>query len=216
MRRSLVFVTLFLVMASAAHAQSLSHRGDNWEFSVQTRYTMAEDYSGEGESSLTIKEDLGWGFGFSYNFNKHFNLGMLFGWRSVPYEGTAVDAENPGETTRYSGEMTTSNMGISAEYNFLEGRFTPYVNGSLSWMHINTNVFAGWTTGCWWDPWWGYICGPVPLTYGTNTAAYTLGLGGRFEVSDKVFLRAGYERGWIGSGSFDGSDIMRIDLGFTL
>ena len=150
----------------------------------------------------------------SYNINQHFNLGMLFSWRSVPYEATAVDAENPGETTRYGGEMTTSNFGITGEYNILKGRFTPYVNGSVSRMLINTNIHAGWTGGCWWDPWWGYICGPVPMTYGDKTAAYTLGIGGRFEVNDGLFLRAGYERGWIDSSSLGGGNMIRLDLGF--
>jgi hypothetical protein len=45
-------------------------------------------------------------------------------------------------------------------------------------------------------------------------AAYTLGLGGRFEVSHSTFLRAGYERGWLDTSSFDGSNMIRIDIGF--
>ncbi len=59
-----------------------------------------------------------------------------------------------------------------------------------------------------------FIFFAVALTYGTNTAAYTLGLGGRFEVSDSTYLRAGYERGWLDASSYDGSNMIRIDIGF--
>jgi len=218
MRRTMILVAAFLMVTTMAHGQGLGQpqtsRTDKWEFSVQTRYSWSKDYDGEGGSSMKVQEDLGWGFGFAYNFNQHFNLGMLFTWRSVPFESEAVDVDDPNETHRYNGELSTSTIGVSGEYNILKGRFTPYVNGSLAWMHVNTNVFAGWTTGCWWDPWWGYICGPVPLTYGLNTGAYTLGIGGRFELSDKVYLRGGYEKGWVSSGAIDSVDMMRIDIGF--
>jgi opacity protein-like surface antigen len=221
MRFALIILTTVMILTtlvSAAQAQrsrlGQMPRGERWDFTIQTRYTSANDYSGNGGSSVAINADLGWGFGFGYNFNQHFNLGLLFTWRSVPYQSEAVDAEDPTQTSRYSGTMSTSTFGLSGEYNVLKGPLTPYVNASLGWMHINSNIFAGWTSGCWWDPWWGYRCGPVPLTYGANETAYTLGLGGRFEVSSSVFLRAGYERGWIGSSTVDGSDMMRIDIGF--
>lgn len=68
--------------------------------------------------------------------------------------------------------------------------------------------------GCWWDPWWGYVCGTVPLTYGVSTSTYGLGVGFRYEFSDKVFARAGYEHDWFGVDSVEGVDVLRIDLGF--
>jgi hypothetical protein len=194
MRRSLVFLSSFLILAVLApavvSAQTISGRSEQWDFSFQTRYTMAEDYSGEGGSTLHVKEDLGWGFGFNYNLNLHFSLGAIFSWRTVPYEATGVSAEDPSDVIRYGGQINTSNAGLSGEYNILKGRFTPYVNASLNWMLINTVV------------------------YGDKGAAYTLGLGGRFEVSHDTFLRAGYERGWTSSGPFDGSNMIRLDIGF--
>lgn len=220
MRRTFVPVMVLLIvvtLASAAQAQlTRGHmaREGRWDFSIQTRYTPSKDYSADGGSKLSTNADLGWGFGFGYNINQHFNLGLLFTWRSVPFEATAVDAEDPSQTNSYGGQMSTSTFGFSGEYNVLKGRYTPYVNGSIGWMHINSNVLAGWTSGCWWDPWWGYVCGNVPLTYGADKTVGTLGLGGRFEVSDVVFLRAGYERGWSSSSATDGFDLMRIDIGF--
>lgn len=221
MRRILVVMTAILILstvASAAMAQSYKRgqlpRSERWDFTIQTRYTSSSDYTGSDGSYLSINSDLGWGFGFSYNFNQHFNLGMLFSWRSVPYEAQAVDAEDSGNTINYSSNLTTSTFGLSGEYNILKGRYTPYVNGSLGWVHINTNIPAGWTSGCWYYPYYGYVCGPVPLTYGANETAYTLGLGGRFEMSDSVFLRGGYEWGWISLDYMETMGIVRIDIGF--
>jgi opacity protein-like surface antigen len=221
MRKILIFLTAILILttvASAASAQSYKRgeltRSERWDFTIQTRYTSSSDYSDPNGSALSIESDLGWGFGFGYNFNQHFNLGLLFTWRSVPYQARAVDAEGSGEDRNYSGSMSTSTFGLSGEYNVLKGKITPYVNGSFGWVHINTNIPAGWTSGCYWYPYYGYICGPVPLTYGSNETAYTLGLGGRFEMSESVFLRGGYEWGWISIDELDTAGMVRIDIGF--
>lgn len=213
-----VIALLLSMEVSAALAQLSGRpqmtRSDRWEFSIQTRYTWAQDYQGDEGSSISVSDDLGWGFGFAYNFNQHFNLGFVFAWRSMPYEATAIKDDGSGETYKYSSQLDTSTLGLTGEYNILKGKFTPYVNGSWAWFNVNTNIFAGWGSGCWWDPIWGYVCGAVPLTYGVSTSTYVLGLGARYEFTDKVFARVGYERGWVGSGSVDSADMLRIDLGF--
>ena len=216
-RRILVFLTAIMIFATVAEAQRPvrrpMQRGERWEFSIQTRYTWGATYDGDGGSEVKVHEDLGWGFGFGYNLNQHFNLGMIFAWRSVPYDAKAVNADD-GTLQDFNGEMTTSTFALTGDWNILKGKYTPYINGGLGWMHINTNIFAGWTSGCWWYPYYGYVCGPVPLTYGANKTIYNLGIGGRFELSDSVYLRGGYERGWISSGAYDATDILRIDIGF--
>ena len=223
MRRTLVFVTTLLILATvatAARAQLSGRpqmtRSDRWDFSIQTRYTSSQDYVGDGGSSLHIQEDLGWGFGFSYNFNQHFNLGMLFTWRSVPFESVAIDVDDPGNTNRYSGQMSTSTFGVSGEYNVLKGRFTPYVNGSMGWLHVNTNIFAGWTSGCWWDPWWGYICSPFYSAYSDTNFSWNVGAGLRYDFSRDMFVRGGYELNTIdgNSGADPTFDAFRIELGW--
>lgn len=219
MRRSLIMLAVLLILASTAatsFAQSTAYwsRDDRWDFSVQTRYTGSESYTDDNGSSLSINSDLGWGFGFSYNLSNHFNLGMAFTWRSVPYSATAV-GEDPADTESFTGNMSTSTFAFTSEYYFLKGRFSPYVNGSLGWMHINSNIFAGYAQGCWYYPYWGYVCGPVPTTYGTDETVYSLGLGVRYEMSEAVFLRGGYEQGWTSSSIFDSFGMMRIDIGFT-
>ncbi len=214
-----LMILAVILVATIADAQpqrptrpDLTREG-RWDFGLQTRYNWGAEYDRSNGSSITLHDDLGWGFGFGYHISNKFNLGMNFGWRSVPYDAVAVDATDPAATSRYSGKLSTSTIGLTGDWNILPGKITPYINGGLAWMLIDTNIFAGWSNGCWWDPWWGYVCGSVPATYGKTTGAYTLGGGMRFEINDSFFIRAGYERGWIGSGSIDGTNLLRIDLG---
>ena len=222
MRRILFLMILVMLVATVAEAQTRRTRAfdwqrtDRWEISLSTRYTTSKDFAGDGGSSMSLDDDLGWGFGFAYNFNQHFNLGLLFGWRSIDYSATAIPEDPTEDIIDYKGTLTTSNFGILGEYNVLKGKITPYVSGGLAWMHINSNILAGYSSGCWYDPLWGYICGTYPVTYGTNTTIYSLGIGGRFDVNESFFIKAGYEHGWLDLDSYDSTDILRIDIGLLL
>jgi len=156
---------------------------------------------------------VGWGFGFGYNLDEHLNLGLAFNWRSINYQATAVDADDPSRVVHYGSRLDISTLGLTGDWNILPGGLTPYIHGELAWMIVDTNIFADWGSSCWWDPWWGYRCGGVPVHYGKNTGAYTLGLGGRFHVTNSFFVRVGYEHIWLGIDTVDGSDMLRIDLG---
>lgn len=217
----MIFVLLFATVAEAQQRRPRTigwKREGTWDLGITTRYSWGKDYDFDGGSQARFHDDLGWGFSLGYNFSEHFNLGFAFAWRSVGYDATVLGLdENDEPTSRETGgQVTTSNFGLNGEYNVLKGRFTPYVNGTWSWMHINSNVFAGWTSGCWWYPYYGYVCGPIPVTYGTNTSAYSLGLGVRYELKESLYLRLGYERGWINEDSFDSTDMLRVDIGFML
>lgn len=219
--RKLAFLSLMLVLVTILPADAQPQRParpqiareGRWEFSLQTRYTASRDYAADNGSKLSFKDSLGWGFGFGYNLSDQFNLGLAFGWRRIPYQATVVDATDPASVSTYGSEMSASSLGLSADWNILPGRFTPYVNGRLAWLLVDTNIVAGISSGCWWDPWWGYVCGNVPTTYGENTGAYGLGVGGRFEVSESFFVRVGYEHGWTGIDGFGDSNLFRVDLG---
>ena len=218
MKRSiLVLLCVTCLFTSFAEAQTRRNRKpvrtDRWDFSLQTRYTTSRDFSGAGGSSLDLQDSLGWGFGFGYNFNQRFNLGMVFSWRSINYNATGIDPDDPDHTQSYSGRMNTSTIALTGDWNLLQGPITPYLNGAIGWMMVDTNIFAGYTGGCWWDPWWGQVCGNYPTTYGVNTAVGILGAGVRFDLSPSVFARVGYERGWTDRDASSGSDMVRIDIG---
>ncbi len=214
---SILMILLIPEMTQAQYydPQKMPRTG-KWSFGLQTRYTTSSDFEGEGGSELSLRDSMGWGFGFDYHLHKNFELGMAFSWRSIGYNARIVDGDDPSSTSDYASTLSISTAALNGAWNILDGPFTPYVNGSIGWTIIDTNIIAGVGTGCWWDPWYGYVCGSYPTTYGRNTSTASLGLGGRFQVTGSFFLRAGYEYDWIGEGNVDGSNMLRIDFGFLM
>lgn len=217
--RNLILSVVILCTATMAQAQNLDGHGRtarpaHWEFTMQTVYTASQDITREGGSSLSLQDNLGWGFGLAFRITPRFTLGMGFNWSSINYNAVIVNGEDPTETHRYSNKMDISTTLITGKYNILDGPFTPYVSGSLGWSLIDTNIFAGFADGCYWDPWWGYVCGPVATSYGTSAAAYGLGLGGRLQVTPKFFMSASYDFQWLDIDAVDSNNLFRMSFGF--
>jgi opacity protein-like surface antigen len=215
--RILAIAAIVMTTASMAAAETReTSRAMAWDLSIETRYTQSHDYSGDNNTSLSLDDDLGWGFGFSYNMNERFSLGMLFSWRSVNYNATYEDATDPAVVTgTYGGELDTGTFAAMGQWNILPKSFTPYVNGGIGWTLIDTNVVADYQTGCWYDPWWGYVCSGYTSTYGTDCASFAAGVGVRFEPNEKLFIQVGYEMDWLDIDNVDSFDMFRVDVGIT-
>lgn len=217
MQKAILLSVALVMAASAAHAQLMrpSERTGYWDFTVQTRYSAAKDFDGRGGSKLELEDDLGWGFGVGYNLNERLEIGGFFSWRTIDYTATIADAVTPTSTTQYSGWLDTGNFAASAIFNLLPKAFTPYVQGTVGWAMVDTNIPAGISTGCWWDPWWGYICDTYATTYGEDGVAYSLGGGVSLQPSEIFFIRVGYDRMWIDmDDASDNADLFRVDVGF--
>jgi opacity protein-like surface antigen len=206
---------LLLVLATAGIAQAAelaTMREGHWDFSVQTRYTPSQDFENEGGATLHLSDDLGWGFGFGYNVSDQFNLGFAWNWRGLNYSATV--ARDDAAFDSYSNWLDTSTLALQGEYSLLRTKFSPYVNGSLGWTFIDSNIVSDYYGGgCYWDPWYGYICYDSYDTYSTEAFVYSVGAGMRMELTPTVFIRIGYEHGWMDMESVDGIDMFRVDLG---
>jgi opacity protein-like surface antigen len=215
--RIIAATSIAMVVANVASAEiRITDRTQRWDLSIETRYTDSRTFDGDNGTSLELDDDLGWGFGFGYNLNERFNLGFLMSWRSISYTATYFDATDPANALKYGGWLDTGTFALMGQYNLMAKTFTPYVNGGIGWTLIDTNIVADYYAGCWYDPWWGYVCNGYTSTYGTDEASFALGAGIRLEPSDAVFIQVGYEKNWLeGSSNADGFDIFRIDLGFT-
>jgi len=218
MKKLAILSMLMIVCATPAFAQlsDMSRRTAKWDFSVQTRYTAAKDFSGAYGSRLSMDDDLGWGFGFDYHLNERLDLGFLMSWRSIPYNATAVDATDASNTVNYSNWLDTGTFAADATWNILPRRVTPYLTGSLGWTLINTNISAGISSGCWWDPWWGYVCSSYVSTYGADAFTYSAGVGVRLEVTQAVFFKVGYDWAGVDIDSADSFNIFRVDAGIMI
>jgi len=220
-RKVLIITILVLLFAGQALAQLPGRyrqqgRAGRWDIALQTRYTAAKDFKGEGGSALKFKDDLGWGFGIGYNFNEAFNLGFKVSWKGLNYDATIVRTTDPDTMQTIGGRMDSSNLALTGMWTPLKGKFSPYVNGSLGWINLDTNIVSGVDSGCWWYPYLGYVCGNYARTYGASATSYDLGLGVRLGVSEDLFFRVGYERAWTSDSTYDGADVFRVDFGGLL
>ena len=217
LKRSFLVVSLLALSVSSVSAQLTgpTGRANSWEITVQTRYAGEQTHNGTTNTSAQMEADLGWGIGAGYNLNERFNLGFLVTWRSANYTATVVSEVDPEDTMIYSNWLDADTLALTADWNVLSKRLTPYVNGALGWTLINTNIPANIYSGCWWDPWYGYVCASDVETYGADVFSYAIGVGARLEVSDNVFFRVGYEYDGLNHDGTDGINAFRLDLGFT-
>lgn len=212
-----------LAMSAASQAQSFGMvdagtRGGNWEAYGGLRMLLGESVEFEGGSIIDTDDDLGFGFGVGYNIDGHWLIGGEMAWYTVDYDGTVVSADIPGSSQRLAGEMETFSLGANVAYHFLEGPLTPYVSASLGYTWIDTNIATGPPQlGCWWDPWWGYVCDYFVDTKEEEEFNYGLGVGLRWQFEAGWFARLGYDHRWLDiSNTVDGSPGfggVHIDIG---
>ena len=193
MRQLITFCVLFLA-AGLASAQVYEREG-TWEAGFLIADTGDDTLSGQNGTSLSVKSDVGWGFFGSYNFSNRLAVGGDWSFISPDYTATfRVDnggIPGPLQTIRHTADVT--NLHIKGTFNFLETDFTPFVEAGLGWTWIDSNVASGLpSTGCWWDPWWGYICSSYYDTYDSTRTSYTYAVGFRWDISPDFMLRADY------------------------
>ena len=112
--------------------------------------------------------------------------------------------------SRSNGSLDTMSLMFDAAYTFLTGPFTPYVVGGVGWAWVDTNIAsAPPEVGCWWHPWWGYICTSWQDTRTVDGLAYEVGIGMRYNFSNSLAADGAYRMRWMdfenatGTPSFD-------------
>jgi len=216
--RRLLLLLVILVLAVPAMAQEQSIRGRQWQILMQPRYTGTKTVEADGGSELKIRDDLGWGFGFAYNFNRRFALGAGFSWRSANCTARLVDANDPNLIEDRASEFQMGTAAVNGVWYALESALTPFVSLSFGWMFLESNMQTGTNSGCWWVPWLGYACGSYPTTYGTDTYSGSVGGGVRWEPSKtgEFFMQAGYEFGYTGEDAIGNANIWTLGFGLLM
>ena len=217
--RRLQFITAALLLCSvSAQAQwvsSKTQRAEKWETTIGFYGTGSESSDGSQGSSLDIDSGYGIGFSLGYNFTQHLALRFDGSWSRADYDAV-LNTEDDG-LVEINHELTAFNGQFNGVWNILEGNFTPYLQAGLGWTYIDSNVADGPpSTGCWWDPWWGYICAPFFSTYSDTNFSWNIGAGLRYEMGQGMFLRGGWEQTHIdgGSGADPTFDAIRLELGW--
>lgn len=217
MRRFLqgTVLTLLLACAVGASAQNFP-RAQKWEFTLQPQYTTSQSFSGSDGSSAKLDSALGFGLGFAYNLNNHFSVGGEFVWSQGDYTATYADANTPSTTATSKGTMWSNTLRMNATWNILASDITPFVSGGLGSTYVNSNIPNGFPSNtCYWDPWYGYICGTYTPTKSATELSWMAAAGMRWDVSRDFFMRALVLRLWIdANGATPSFDQYRIDFGF--
>ena len=88
---------------------------------------------------------------------------------------------------------------------------------SVGYNWTSTNIAVGPpVTGCWWDPWYGYICSGYQPTHGGSTLTYQAGVGVQYNFSRNFAIDADYKETWIqlhnasGTPGFGSVEVMFI------
>jgi len=190
--RRIIWTTLIFMVPAFALAQG-SGRAKSWDFSVGGIYQQGSSAGGDGGSSLEVDSAFGIGFNVGYNLTDMFNINADFDFLRPDYEAVLVEDTPQMNTQTIRHEMSQFNGRLKATLNLMQGPFVPYVEIGYGWTYLDSNVADGPpTTGCWWHPWWGYICSNFFNTISGTETSYGGGLGFRYEIPGGAFVKLSY------------------------
>jgi len=226
--QKLAVFLLVAIISSPAWAQGAFRYGADermgeWNMSLQALYLDSVSISGANGSGAELSDDWGFGFMLAYNFNNHLALGFEMSFLDPSYSLTYVPDDDGDPNTPPTGNPETISHKASVfnglfkgTYNILSGPVTPFIDAQAGWRYIDSNVSSSPpVTGCWWDPWWGYVCQQYWNTYDDTSFIYGAGLGLRWDINRDMFLRGSWS--WMkgDAGSTDPTlEMGRIEIGW--
>ena len=191
-------LVLLLSLPAVAAAQSADREG-TWEAGIKPMDMPGEFIQGERGASLDVEGELAWGFFGQYNLNEHLAFAGEFSWSDPDYLARFPLDPNPGQglppntVVTVDSELDIWFTNFKAVYNFMDRDLTPYIELGYGWTSVDSNIQDGPAdTGCWWDPWWGYMCASFYDTYSNTVTSVLYGVGIRWDMSDTSVLKLFY------------------------
>lgn len=194
-----------LLVATPAGMAQAADRAGTWETRLGILYNNSADWDFEGGTTADIDSDTSFFVGAGYHMNDNLELGGNLSFGQTDYDAVIVGDEI-GETFLVSGDYDSTSLMFDATWNFLEGDFSPFVAARAGWSWIDTNIATGPPeTGCWWDPWWGYVCANFQDTKSIDGFAYGVDVGARYDISDTFAIHGSYKFMWVDLDNADGT-----------
>jgi opacity protein-like surface antigen len=191
MKKALLLLAVLGLSTTAAAQQN--SRDDTWEFALIIQDTSGDDLRGENGSAVSVEGDTGWGVALNYNFNSHLSLGGELIWGSPDYDALLIPDDGIGIPEQISHELSIFQYAIKGTFNLIDGPLTPYAELGFGWANIDSNIAdQPPITGCWWDPWWGYVCDTFYSTYDKTRTYYSGALGLRWDLNNGMTLKGSY------------------------
>lgn len=170
-------------------AQGQSGRDRAWEGGFHLADYSSLSLSGFRGAAMEVEDSIGYGLSGGYNFTDHWALGVELSWRSPDYRATFVP-DGPGPARVINATMDVARIQFKGIYYFLESDLTPFVELGYGWARIDSNILdRPPITGCWWDPWWGFICQTSYSTYTETKPTYSGAIGIRWDLRNSISLR---------------------------
>lgn len=195
-----------------------SFRSKRWEVLLAPQYTLSKNLGFDGGATAKINDTWGFGLQIGYNFNEHWSLAGIFSWSNPDYQAVVQPAAGNSSPARsISGSLQTNTFALGVTYNILAGPLTPYVDTNVGGTYVNTDIAAGPpVSGCYWDPWFGYICGTAQPTKSDTFLSYGIGGGLRWDINKTFLVRGGVRQQWmdLSHTGTPGFWTFKLDLGF--
>jgi opacity protein-like surface antigen len=212
----IVTVGVTLVLVGAPGSVQAQDRADRWELGLGALVQFGTDLDANNGSEVNTKDELGFVINGGYNFTDRLATTFGFQWVGVGYDADIV--QDDGETARLRGSYDAWVTSANLVFHLFEAELTPYVGAGIGWTWIDTNVPTGPPiTGCWWDPWWGYVCSTRYPTATTSAFSYQATAGVRYDFGYSSFFRLGYTSQWQSLSDAEGTprfDVLTLEFGW--
>jgi outer membrane protein assembly factor BamD len=186
-----------------------------WEATVGVIASNSTGVDFKGGTKADIDSGLGFMAGAGYYVTDRLRFGSTFTYDQKDYTAD-VAGDTPGESFTAEGSLDTMTVMFDAAYTFLTGPFTPYVVGGLGWAWVDTNIATEPPqVGCWWHPWYGYICTSWQDTKTVDGLAYEVGIGMRYSFSNSLAADGAYRMRWMDFDNATGTpstDTLQLNL----
>lgn len=207
---------LILALLAGATAAQAQTREGHWEFTLGSLYQLGTDLEFKGGSTMETSDDFNFVLTTGYHATDRLQTSFGLQFASIGYDADVI--KDDGSHVGISGSYDVWSMSGNLILNLMDGPFTPYVGAGIGWTWIDTNVPSGApSTGCWWDPWWGYVCYTTYPTHQSSEFSYQALAGLRLDLNRTTFLRVGYTSQWLDLGKAEGNprfDVLGLEIGW--
>jgi len=203
------------MLCNATFAQN--YRAENWETTLRLVYQDSTTITFDGGSTVELDDDIGFGFEFAYNYSPKVSFSWEWDYLDTQYRATLQPADMDSSAISYRNTMEFIDTHFNTSINFVDGPITPFIKLGIGFTYIDTNVANGPPqTGCWWHPWFGYICDTYQSSYSDWRFSYNASLGIRWAINEDIFFKASISEQWLdlNNASTPSFSKAAIELGF--
>jgi opacity protein-like surface antigen len=217
-----------LSASQAVSAQDSGPSEGNWELGFGPVYALSKKVNFQGGSTVELANNTGGRLGVAFYMTDEFSIGADFAYSRAKFNAHVIgnSAPNlpPSTVAIENGRTEFSTLNFTGAYHLLDGPIRPFGLVGLGWNLIHTNISTlPPQVGCWWDPWYGYICTAYQPNHGSGSLSYQAGLGVQLNFGEHFGVNVDYRETWIelhnangtpGFGSVEAMFVWRFGEGY--